>query len=189
MIYAGTDLKYRITTSFEDFDLARDTFEIAIRNRWGQVKSTIKKDDCFYDSDGNYYFTVENVTNGVFFADFRGAYEDDDYDKQQRVVTDTQQLYEVGMCECRSIYVPCECEHKVRYEQVWTVSVDGGDYLADSEGRYIYTSDGKRIQFTNNTSEKVDDMGKVKMITSLEFPNHQQRKTRLSKNGGPRIVW
>ena len=58
----------------------------------------------------------------------------------------------------------------MQYEQVWTVSIDGADYLADRDGNYVYTSDGKRIQFTNATSEYVENMGKVIMnMTGEEF--------------------
>lgn len=171
MIYKGTDLKFQVTTTQSDFSLAENDFTIRIRNRWGRVEKIITKNDCFYDKDGRFYFMVENVKTGVFYAFFSGSYEDDDYDKQTRTFTDEQALYEVGQFHCaRNRKTDCGCDHKVHYTMVETVSVDGADYLADSEGRYIYTSDGKRIQFTSDTSKKVEDMGKIKMnMTGEEF--------------------
>lgn len=149
MNYAGSDLKFKVTTSYEDFSLADNDFEIVIKNRWGQVVATIKKDDCFSDDDGNFYFTVENVKNGVYFADFRGAIDDEDYVKQVAIVSDEQKIYEVGRCECgcAGTNTGCKCEHKVHYEQVWTANVDGGIYLVGKDGAYILTSDNKRIKF------------------------------------------
>ncbi len=171
MIYKGTDLKFQVTTTQDDFSLAENDFTIRIRNRWGRVEKVITKDDCFYDKEGRFYFMVEDVKTGIFYAFFSGFYEDDDYDKQTRTFTDEQTLYEVGQCRCaRNRKNDCGCDHKVHYTMVETVSLDGADYLADSEGRYIYTSDGKRIQFTSDTSKKVEDMGKIKMnMTGEEF--------------------
>jgi hypothetical protein len=58
----------------------------------------------------------------------------------------------------------------VQYEQVWTVSIDGEDYLADCDGNYVLTSDGNRICFKSNKQEIIDDMGKVRMkMTGDEF--------------------
>ena len=170
MIYVGTDIKFQITTTQQDFSLTENYFDITIKNRWGQTKYEIKKDDCFYDSDGNFYFTVENVQQGTYFACFAGSYEDEDYDKQERVFTDIQELYKVGTGCCCYDTQSCTCEHVVKYTQVQTVSIDGADYLADCDGRYIYTSDGKRIQFISSTSKKIDDMGKIVMnMTGEEF--------------------
>ena len=91
-IYPGMDLKFQITTEFDDFLLTEDDFQIVIKNRWGQVKRTITKNDCFYDSDGRFYFVVENVQRGTYFACFAGTFEDDDYDKQKATVTDMNTL-------------------------------------------------------------------------------------------------
>ena len=181
MIYAGSDLKFRITSKKDDLKLSECDFRIVIKNRWGQAKFSIMKDDCFFDSDGNFYFTVEGIRQGMFFAYFSGGYEDEDYDKQYRAITDVQYLITIvsenynnsKMCPCvLPVYEhPHDhSKHCVEYEQVWTVSVDGGDYLADCDGNYIYTSDGKRIQFTNNASQKNEDMAKVKIqMTGDEF--------------------
>lgn len=167
MIYPGQDLKFKIETTFDDFLLTEDDFEIAIKDRYGRQRNLIKKEDCFYDSEGNFYFVVENVHRGVFYAYFKGSYEDDDYDKQKRVVCDQQLLFVCGECPCKK---PCKCEHKVTYTQVWTVSIDGEDYLADCDGRYILTSDDKRICFKSDKQKEIDDMGKVRMsMTGKEF--------------------
>ena len=149
MNYAGADLKFKIIPVSELLELGEQYFEISFKNRWGQsVYEAVKKDDCFRDEDGNYYFTMENVKNGVIYAFFTGAVDDDDYDKQEMVLTDQQKLTSVGVCGCMEPEHCHECsEHIVRYEQVWTANVDGTPYLVGSDGAYILTNDGKRIPF------------------------------------------
>lgn len=178
MNHPGSDLKFRITTRIPDFHLSGDYFEIVVKDQYGRVTHRVDKGDCFYDSEGRWYFGIEHVQEGVYMAVFSGRYEDDDYDKQKAVITDIQPLTRVGRYAMRRS-VQCQAPtdgdgylpgHDVRYEQVWMVSVDGADYLADCYGRYVYTADGRRIQFTSNVSEKVDDMAKVKMkMTGEEF--------------------
>ena len=167
----GTDLKFRVTTTKEDFNLARDDFNIVIKNQYGRVTHRILKGDCFYDSEARWYFTVPNIKEGEHFAVFVGCYEDDDFDRQKRIWTDRQKLF-VGREGCmmteRRARHPQGCP--VSYEQVWVVSVDGADYLADCNGEYVYTSDGKRIQFSNSLSNEIEDDMKVKMkMTGDEF--------------------
>lgn len=167
MIYPGTDLKFRITATQPDFQLSEDWFEIRIKDQYGRVRYTIGKSDCFWDDQGVWYFVMDDVRKGVYFAFFHGRYEDEDYDDQRRDFTDAQELCRVGYCgkPCG-----CRCKHVVQYEQVWTVSVDGDEYLCDNEGRYILTADGDRICFENNKSQTIDDMGKVRMqMTGEEF--------------------
>ena len=166
----GSDLKFRLTTTREDFHPSEDFFCIVVKNSYGRVTHRVTKNDCFYDSEGRWYFTVENIKEGDHTATFVGAYEDDDFDRQRRTFTDRQPLF-VGTDDCSTAGRQHSCEgHPVEYEQVWDVSVDGEDYLADCDGRYVYTSDGKRIQFSNNLSDIVEDMGKVKMqMTGEEF--------------------
>ena len=168
----GNDLKFRVTTQKDDFNLARDPFAIIIKNRWGRIVKRIEKNDCYYDSEGRWYFNVEHVASGLHYAIFIGAYDDEDYDKQHRTWNDRQPLFvgrEGCMMTSRRRHHPAACP--VSYEQVWAVTVDGEDYLADCNGDYVYTSDGKRIQFTNNLSQIIEnDMGKVKMkMTGDEF--------------------
>ena len=167
----GTDLKFRVTAAKEDFNLARDDFNIVIKNQYGRVTHRILKGDCFYDSEARWYFTVPNIKEGEHYAVFVGCYEDDDFDRQKRIWTDRQKLFvcrEGCMMTQRRARHPESCP--VSYEQVWSVSIDGEDYLADCDGNYVYTSDGKRIQFSNQLSDIVEDMGKVKMkMTGDEF--------------------
>ena len=165
----GDDLKFRITTHREDFQLSDDPWRIVIRDQWGRVKRTVTPESCFYDTEGRFYFTLESVRQGIYYAYFTGSIEDEDYDKQRRVWNDRQVLVEVGLDFGCSKKEPC-CRADVTYEQVWSVSIDGSDYLADCDGKYVLTGDGKRIQFTNNTSEYIEDMAKVKMkMTGDEF--------------------
>ena len=175
MNYEGQDLKFKVTSEFPDFTLTDNYFEIVIKNRWGKVVYTIIKDDCFTDSDGNYYISIENVKNGVFYAFFKGEMDDDDFLKQTAVITDEQYIYSVGICDCgceTNIVGSCQCEHKVHYEQVWTANIDGASYLVGSDGAYILTSDGKRICFSSASTENaVKKLRGVKLdtLTGEEF--------------------
>ena len=172
MIYPGTDIKFRITTEIPDFQLSEGNFRVVVKDRYGRVVASLTKNDCFYDDQGQFYFTIEKVRCGWHFAFFTAYREDEDYDDQTAAYTDSQPLCCVGYCEKHApqIHDCDEDHHKVHYEQVWSVSIDGADYLADCDGRYIYTSDGKRIQFTNQLSNDVEDMGKIKMqMTGEEF--------------------
>lgn len=189
MAYPGQDLKYRITTTKQDFTLAEDRFAIIIKNSYGRIMARITKNDCFYDTQGRWYFALENMAASVYTAYFLGGYEDEDYDKQKRVWTDVQLLAVVDERGGRRVRKSMR-RHRVKYEQVWSVSVDGEDYLADCYGRYIYTSDGKRIQFTNQTSEIVEDMGKVKMnMTGEEFLKMwEQREPNSEVNTIPEMM-
>ena len=167
MIYPGTDLKFRITTTQPDFNLSEDNFEIKVKDQYGRVRQTVTKSDCFWDDQGEWYFVMDNAKTGIYFAWFHGRYEDEDYDDQRRDFTDVQEL-------CRVNYHagPRHHHHKhvVQYEQVWTVSIDGEDYLADCDGSYVLTSDGNRICFKSNKQEIIDDMGKVRMkMTGDQF--------------------
>ena len=181
--YPGTDRKFMVTTTQEDFLLVDDDFEITVIDPYRRQRR-IAKQDCFFDSDGRYYFTLERTLRGTYYAWFKGWYEDDDYDEQTRQFTDGQVLCEVGVkaCRCgipeqssptRSLSATdstCHCRHVVQYQEVTTVSLDGDEYLADTDGKYILTSDGKRIAFKNPTKDKITDMGKVRLnMTGDEF--------------------
>lgn len=170
--YPGTDRKFMVTTTQEDFLLVDDDFEITVIDPYRRQRR-IKKQDCFFDSDGRYYFTLERTLCGTYYAWFKGWYEDDDYDKQTRQFTDGQVLCEVGAPTCSCVTATdstCQCRHVVQYQEVTTVSLDGDEYLADTDGKYILTSDGKRIAFKNPTNDKITDMGKVRLnMTGDEF--------------------
>lgn len=183
MIYPGTDIKFRITTEIPDFQLSEGNFRVVVKDGYGRVVANLTKNDCFYDDQGQFYFTIEKVRCGWYFAFFTAYREDEDYDDQTAAYTDSQPLCCVGYCEKHApqIHDCDEGNHKVHYEQVWSVSIDGADYLADCYGRYIYTSDGKRIQFSNQTSQYVEDMGKIQMqMTGEEFLQFMEGR---DKNG------
>ena len=164
MAYPGQDLKYRITTTKQDFMLSEGDFEIVIKNSWDKVVRKVKKGDCFCDSEGQCYFALENMAAGVYTAYFIGGYEDSDYPKQSRVFTDVQTLCVVDECGGKE-YQP-DANHDVQYEQVWTKNLDDGEYLADRDGNFIFASDGKRISFNDRSSSD----GKVRMsMTGDEF--------------------
>lgn len=167
MIYPGTDLKFKVTTEIPDFFLTEDNFEIVVKDRYKRVVARLSKDDCMYDDDGNYYFTLSKVRSGWYYAFFTAYREDEDYDDQTAAYTDSQPLCFVGYCEKHAPHLH-DCDkghHKVHYEQVWAVSIDGEDYLADCDGRYILTADGDRICFKSKKSQRIEDMGKVRLDT------------------------
>ena len=172
MIYPGTDIKFRITTEIPDFRLSEDGFRIVVRDKYMRAVADLGRDDCMYDDEGRWYFTLGKVRTGWYYAFFTAQREDEDFDDRRAAFADVQPLCTVGYCEEHAPWIH-DCDrgkHKVHYEQVWTVSIDGADYLADRDGNYVYTSDGKRIQFTNATSEYVENMGKVIMnMTGEEF--------------------
>lgn len=166
------DVKLQITTTFDDFQLTEDDFKIVIKNNYGRVMKIITKNGCFWDSEGRCYFTLENVQRGTFYACFAGSYKDEDYDKQKAVVTDEQKILVVPSCGCDCCDSECECScHKVHYEVVTTVSIDGEEYLCGSDGRYILTSDGRRICFKSEKTKETEDMAQVRLetMTAEEF--------------------
>ena len=89
--YPGTDRKFMVTTTQEDFLLVDDDFEITVIDPYRRQRR-IAKQDCFFDSDGRYYFTLERTLRGTYYAWFKGWYEDDDYDEQTRQFTDASCL-------------------------------------------------------------------------------------------------
>lgn len=184
MIYPGTDLKFRVTTEIPDFHLSEDAFSIVVKDKYFRTVAAITKNDCFYDDQGNWYFTLSKVRSGWYYAYFTAQREDEDFDDQLAQYKDSQLLCVVGYCKRHAPLIPdcCRCRHKVHYEQVWSVSIDGADYLADCDGKYVYTSDGKRIQFTNATSDYVEDMGKIKMqMTGDEFLQFMEGRDKNGK--------
>ena len=173
--YPGTDRKFMVTSTQQDFFLTDDEWEITVIDPYRRQRR-ITKQDCFWDSDGRFYFTLEKTLLGRYYAWFKGWYEDDDYDKQTRQFTDGQLLCEAGTPACRCGREEpsgegCRCRHVVQYREVFTVSVDGDDYLCGSDGRYILTSDGMRIAFRNPKRKQIEDMGKVILdtMTGEEF--------------------
>lgn len=162
MTYPGTDLKFRITATQPDFQLSEDWFEIRIKDQYGRVRWTLKRDDLFWDDQGQWYFVMDDVRKGIYYAFFHGRYEDEDYDDQRRDFYDIQELCRVGYLGGKCC---CKCKHVVQYEQVWTVSIDGDEYLCDCDGKYILTVDNKRICFKSDKAQEIEDMGKVRLQT------------------------
>lgn len=134
-----------------NFDIKRDDFSFVVRDYFSHKFYSFDKKDCLQDSEGRYYFLMENVPTGEYFSYFTAKVPDDDYDKQVRIVKDISFLCKVGMCNChtQSRYTKnqCQCGGLVKYDEVWTTNVDGCVYLADKDGNFILTSDGKRISF------------------------------------------
>lgn len=149
MIYSGSDLKFSVKIIANGFSMDEDNFFIRVKNQWGQTKYIIQKEDMFQDDNGGWYFTMEDVHRGVYYAVLSADFQDDDYDKFTRTVTNQQYLCSVDSCGCNTKQSSdCDCTSgmEVAYRQVWTINVDGGTYLADKDGNLILTEDGKRIQ-------------------------------------------
>jgi hypothetical protein len=163
----GTSLKFRLTITKDDFTLADDKWNIVIKNNLGRTVYRLTKNDCYHDTEGNWYFNIMQPQVGTYTAIFVGAYEDEDYDESKRIWTDRQVLF---VCRDGCMMRQCLQHHPascpVHYEQVW--NKDG--YLADCYGRYIYTADGNRIQFTNELTQDIEELGSVKLkMTGEEF--------------------
>lgn len=153
MIYPGTDLKFKITASIPNFDIAEHGCSVEIVNRRGRVQKTIPKSAMFSDEQGNWYFNIENVRSGPIFVRFNAEIPDKDYNKQVRIVTDYQLLCWVGVspygCPNGSSSSSSSSDtHNVTYTQVWTVNLDGDTYLTDEQGNLILVN-GQRVRFTN----------------------------------------
>lgn len=180
MIYPNSDLKFRITSNLEGMVLKDIDFSIDIKNKWGQLRYSIPKDECFQDSEGEYVFTVENVKNGLYFAYFSGLLEDYDFDKMLQCRTDIQELYAVGSCGAKSTIYDCEHEHIVKYERVTEVDIDGATYLADKDGNLLLTSDGRRIQLN---SQNVENMKKAVQLDTLTGDEFKALLEQVSQDG------
>lgn len=155
MIYENTDLKFKVVCSLEDFSLADDDFEIVIDNVWQKV--VVPKEGMFRDAEGNFYFGIENVKAGTYFATFRAQIDDADFPDYQQAVTDRQKLCTV-VTGGQTGYCACDCydndddegEHFVTYERVRLTNRSGTVFLLDTDGEYVLDKDGKRIILTKN---------------------------------------
>lgn len=151
MINAGTDLKYRVETDIAGFSLANNGFTITVSNRWGQVLKIIRKADMLIDSFGNYYFTLDAVPTGIYYARLAAHKEDEDFSDGIQTIVDYRYLVSVGTEE--SMIRQSENEGStVAYIRVWTANLVDGVYLADANGNPILDADGNRIRLTDNTS-------------------------------------
>ena len=149
MIYPGQDLKFRITTEITGFSMDDCKFCITVLDLYGRRRYSVTKDECFQDSEGRWYFTMENTRRGIYFARFETEIPDDDFDDFSRKFIDVRLLVPVGYnyyC-CPTVHgFCCRQKYKIHYELVWTADLDDGTYLADATGALIITSDGKRIK-------------------------------------------
>ena len=151
MINAGTDLKYRVETDIAGFSLANNDFTITVSNRWGQVLKIIRKADMLIDSFWNYYFTLDAVPTGIYYARLAAHKEDEDFSDGIQTIVDYRYLVSVGTEE--SMIRQSENDGStVAYIRVWTVNLVDGVYLADANGNPILDADGNRIRLTDNTS-------------------------------------
>lgn len=175
-INPGMDVKFQVTTSFDNFLMAENPFRIIIKDQYGRPVKTIRKEDGFWDKDDRFYFVLEKMRRGIYYAYFTGSYDDEDFDDQCATVSDIQELLRVPGsihgCPCQSgdniLY--CNC-HRVHYEFVTTVDIDGDECLCGSDGKYILTSDGYRICFKDGIRKQTKDMAKVYLetMTAKEF--------------------
>lgn len=155
MIYAGTDLKFRVTAEIVGFSMKKDDFSIIVKNRWGQVKYIIKKEEMLTDDNDNFYFTMDDVQNGTYYSTFNAKREDTDFEDDIQSVVDMQPLVVVGICDCEDGEHTCGADGAVvAYQRVWTVCIEGYIYLADSSGAPILDANGERIYLKNPQKEK-----------------------------------
>jgi hypothetical protein len=53
MIYSGSDLKFHVECQLVGFSMEDNDFFIVIKNRWGQTRYTITKEECFRDASAS----------------------------------------------------------------------------------------------------------------------------------------
>lgn len=154
MIHAGTDLKFRVKTQIEGFTMKNDDFSIVIKDWCGRTKYVIYKRDCLVGSDGNYYFTIDNVPNGLLVAVFKAKRIDTDFEDDYQTVVDRQNLVYVGGNDyC------CDSESQetdgmaVAYKRVWTVNISGYVFLAEEDGTPILDSEGQKIYLLSSVAD------------------------------------
>jgi hypothetical protein len=141
-------------------------------DRFGRVFKEYAKKDFIRDTEGNYYFQMKDVLTGEYKAITTIGIPDEDFASGYQQRTDAQIFLHVNMMMC---HPACGCRHKtdgmgVVIERVWSVSIDGEDYLADVDGNPILTSEGEKIYFINPIDKEDEDMGKVKLnMTGAEF--------------------
>ena len=151
MNYAGSDLKFRITIDMTGFSMEDDDFMVRVKNRWGQVKYDIKKNDMMVDSLGRWYIALKTMQAGTYYALTTAVLSDYDFDDHQQCIVDIQELCHISSGECcchENKQCSCEKHMKVTFEQVWIVNSEDGAYLADCDGIPILDCDGNKIYFT-----------------------------------------
>ena len=176
MIHSGTHLKFFVSIEADGFLMSRDPWTIEIRDSFHRLALSIDKGECYRDTLGNWYFNMNAVPTGSYIAHTKISIPDEDFDPQQyMVITDKTHVVDVGLHSCQKPYRPCHCECETEgiittITRVWSKSIDGADYLADKDGNYIYTSDGRRIQFIVQNEINDANMGKVQLnMTGEQF--------------------
>lgn len=72
----GIDLKIRVTARAAGFDMREDDFSIEITTAWGRVVRLLRKADTLVDAEGRFYFTLDNVGAGSYYATFTARLPD-----------------------------------------------------------------------------------------------------------------
>lgn len=158
MIYPPVDLKYRITIDREGFKIDKDPWQVYIRDTFGRELATITPDVTYRDSEGRWYFSLEQVPTGRYIAKTTTKAPDDNFESGYMTITDKQKLVEVGLYGCEEV---CRCSHTtdgltVTFERVYTRYIADVEYLADKDGNLIWTSDGKLITFIKKYEEDME---------------------------------
>lgn len=170
MIYPPVDLKFRITIDREGFNITKDPWQVYIRDTFGRELATITPDVTYRDSEGRWYFSLEQVPTGRYIAKTTTQAPDDNFASGFMTITDKQKLVDVGLYGCGEKE---KCSHTtdgltVTFERVYTRYIDDVEYLADKDGNLIWTSDGKLITFIKKYEEMEVPTVKLNM-TGDEF--------------------
>lgn len=180
MIYPGTDIKWMVTVEMDGFSIDEDDMELAIKNRYGQVKYSYKAEDFYTNGNGMWFFNMPNARRGSYFAFLTCWRGDEDFPDNFQKVTDIRHLVDVGFCGCAKNTCHC-CQTdgmKVTYTRVWTVNFIDGQYLADCYGNPILDRDGNYIRFSDKQPEAKD----VRInMTAAEFKRWMDEKDENGK--------
>lgn len=172
MIYPHTDIKFRITITASDFNQRSNPWSLRVIDRFGRVFKEYAKNDFIRDSEGRFYFDMKNVLTGEYKAVTTIGIPDEDFTTGYQQRTDAQIFLHVNMCMCHPM-CGCHCKTdgmEVLIERVWIINIDGGDYLAESDGTPILDKNGEKIYFTNYIDEGDEIMPPVKLnMTGDEF--------------------
>ena len=163
MIHPHTDLKFRITITASDFNQRRDPWHLRVIDKFYRVYADMDRKDFLRDSEGRFYFNMKDVSTGEYRAITMIGIPDDDFTTGYQQRTDAQVFLHVGLHGCQNRKCGCDCTTdgmQVLIERVWSVSIDGEDYLCDCDGNPILTADGEKIYFINDITEEDETMGK-----------------------------
>ena len=157
MIYPNTSLKYQVVITAEGFSQDLDPWKIIVRDKYKLIHAVINKNGCIRDSEGGFYFILPKVMTGIYDAITTVEIPDDNYAEGYMLLTDKQELVKVGIETNPCVPDVCPCHDteglEVTFTRVFAKSIDDIDYLVDSEGNYITTSEGKRIRFVDGKED------------------------------------